>query len=89
MQADLMGQMLVNKCNELQVPLVMYAEDRACGSGYQLMMHGQVHLANECSFVGNIGYRITPLMLKHFLGANQIDAKYAHKGEHKVRLNRL
>ena len=28
-------------------------------------------------------------MLKQFLSSNQIGAKYVHKGDHKVRLNRL
>ena len=53
------------------------------------MMYGDVHLANECSFVGNVGFRVTPWMLKHFLADYDIKVKYVHKGENKVRLNRL
>jgi hypothetical protein len=88
-QADLLGQMLQRKSKELGVPLVTYAEDRACAVGYHLMMYGDVHLANECSFVGNVGFRVTPWMLKHFLAEFDIKAKYVHRGENKVRLNRL
>ena len=71
------------------MPLVTYAEDYAFATGYHLLMHGDVHLANPCSFVGNIGLRITPLMIKHFLEDYDLKFKFVHKGENKVRLNRL
>lgn len=53
------------------------------------MMYGDTQLVNECSFVGNVGFRMTPLMIKHFLADYSIKAKFIHHGENKVRLNRL
>lgn len=66
-----------------------YAEDYAFAGGYYLMLYGDVHLANPCSFVGNVGFRMTPLMIRDFLDNYQIKASYVTKGENKVRLNRL
>lgn len=81
--------MCQRKSKELSVPFVTYAEDRACAVGYHLLMYGDVHLANECSFVGNVGFRVTPWMMKHFLAELEIKARVVHKGENKVRLNPL
>jgi ClpP class serine protease len=88
-QAELMGAMLQRKAAELEMPLVTYVEDQAFMSGFHLLMHGDVHLANPCSMLGNIGLRITPLMMKHFVEDYDVKIRYIHKGENKVRLNRF
>ena len=73
----------------MKVPLVTHAEDSAFGSAFHLLMHGDVVLSDKATFVGNIGFRMTPWMLKNFVEKWEIKVKYVHHGENKVRFNRF
>jgi ClpP class serine protease len=52
-------------------------------------MHGDYVFADKASFLGNVGFRMTPWMLKNFAESNQVSVKYVHHGENKVRFNRF
>jgi ClpP class serine protease len=86
-QASLIGERLQRKAKDLGVPLITHAEDSALGPAFHLLMHGDTVLADKATFVGNIGFRMTPWMLKNFAESNQIHVKYVHHGENKVRFN--
>ena len=88
-QADVMGSHLQRKAAELKVPLVTHAEDSALGPAFHLLMHGDTVLADKATFVGGIGFRMTPWMLKDFAKKYEINVKYVHHGENKVRFNKF
>ena len=53
-------------------------------------MYGDVVLANPFSQIGNIGFRMTPWMLKAFMRDSvRVQIKVATKGDNKHRLNRF
>jgi hypothetical protein len=68
--AHQLGEMFQHKTRtefKGEVPFVTYAEESAFNSGLALLMYGDVVLANPFSQVGNIGFRMTPWMLKAFM----------------------
>ena len=81
--------MLQRKAKALDVPLITHAEDSAFGASFHLLMHGDTVLADKATFLGNIGFRMTPWMLKKFAESNEINVKYVHHGENKVRFNKF
>jgi ClpP class serine protease len=91
--ADIMGEMIRHKVhNDLgkHIPIVTYAEERCTNAGMHLLMQGDVVLANPLSWIGSIGNRMTPWMVKHLVNDTfMTDFKFVHKGENKVRLNRM
>ena len=52
-------------------------------------MHGDKIIADRSSFLGNIGYRTTPWMVKRAVEKSEVDVRYVHHGENKVRFNKL
>lgn len=88
-QADIIGYHLHKKSADLGVPLVTHAEDSSLGASFHLLMQGHTVLADKATFVGNIGFRATPWMLKDFVKKNEINIKYVHHGENKVRFNKF
>jgi hypothetical protein len=79
----------LRKANELNVPLVTHAEDSSLKNSFHLLMHGQVILSDTSTLLGNIGYRYTPWMLKDFIEKYDMNIKYVHKGENKIRFNKF
>uniref|UniRef100_A0A7S3IFF7 Peptidase S49 domain-containing protein n=1 Tax=Strombidium inclinatum TaxID=197538 RepID=A0A7S3IFF7_9SPIT len=54
-------------------------------------MYGDTILADRCTMMGNIGYRMTPWLMKEMLREKLWDSKveFRHAGENKVRFNRF
>jgi ClpP class serine protease len=90
--ADVMGDMIRHKRNKLgkHIPIVTYAEEKCTNAGMHLLMQGDVVLANPLAWIGSIGFRMTPWMVKHLVNDTLMtDFKFVHQGENKVRLNRM
>ena len=85
----MIGQALLRKADELNVPLVTHAEDGSFRASFHLLMHGHTILSDTSTFLGNIGFRYTPWMLKDFIEKNELQVKYVHKGDNKVRFNKF
>lgn len=88
--ADQIGEALQRKAKELgDLPLITYAEDTCLGVGFHLLSYGKTVLANENSFLGNVGFSATPWNLKDFAEYYQFKIQYLNKGKNKIRLNRF
>jgi len=88
-QADIIGQSLQRHAKKLNVPLITHGEESCSMASFHLLMHGDTILADKCTMLGNLGYRITPYRLKQFCEHWQFEIRYVHHGENKVRLNRF
>ena len=71
------------------MPLITYAEEAATATGLHLLAYGDTVLANPCSFIGNVGFQMSPYMLRNFADRWNFQVKLVTKGQNKARFNRF
>ena len=81
--------MLQAKAKELEIPLVTYAEEQSAMHGMHVLAHGDHILANEVSFLGNIGSGNYWYYMKDLIEDWHLKVQYVHHGENKVRFNQF
>ena len=88
-QSEKIGTALEQRAAKLKIPLITHAEDSCMMASFHLLMYGQTVLADTSSMIGNLGFRTTPYRLKEFTEHWEVQAKYVHHGDNKVRFNRF
>jgi len=88
-QCEIVGALLREKAKELEVPLIMSAEEQSLATGLHLLMYGDHIICNPSTMLGNLGFTMNVSHFKQFAEEWNFHVKFITKGANKMRLNKF